>query len=895
MEADSIKRSLPNESDRQFTLDQMIEYMSTADVANEVISSLQSSNCQDIVTIEMAATALQHNGLTAEFESFLNYFSQQSFHEKFRYNYIPKVHLALYYFQKCLTSPDKADTQVVEETIRQASALEYKYFFTWLVRCFLELYHGNYKQAKEYHETAVTLFQQQADKKTTDDQAINDFKTIFNIQPLIQLASGFLKFGYNDYAEAFADFRELFVKSICAFPLLRLAIGMCLEKLNKKEDAIKAYKRCLKIDPTNITVLIRLMQIDKGNFVTYYKVAKEHHERNIPFRLLTLQFRFETLKISGKKKDKNFVNEARSLFEEIPKEQNEFRAEAIFQLTRYRHYTGTLGAEDLISFYRQVLEANPNHTQAQFAIAHLSLSLNKYEDAIANLEPIIERYTTQYEPHFILGMAYTHMYQSKQDNEYAKKAKVQLAEAIRLSQNRQCKELYKMTSTYGWLALKTLDFDTAYSQFKNTVTILEQSGQIPDDQTLTFFAITLFEQEKYQEALKTFDRVTQKTNPIIKFNIARCMEHLGRTSEAKLLYEELTKSHPRFPEPYIRLGVLSTKEKNFQLAQQYFETVEQECPAQQIRAKLYLAGLYNEQNNLKLSTTLAEEVKNSTHNMAGTGELSDGHLTAYVILGNAFLVHAQNKTETRDKVNYFHKAQSYFHAALKANNYCFAAASGLALYWLLNSYPQDAIQFLRFVKENQERMPGPAEALANAYLRGDGNTNNGRDPEIAAKEFDLCNKNHYDRTNTQLFAGAYMAYKMSQKYDMCLEMAQYAIQLEPDKRIFWSNLASSIIKNVQAQYSVLDKSRIRAKHVETWKAQAKRAYQLYDLLKQETMATNIHDTRSIESINKYMKYVSALIPKLETFMNRAREQEAARAQRYSMIQVEPEPNGPGRI
>ncbi|EAY13931.1 TPR Domain containing protein [Trichomonas vaginalis G3] len=888
MSDDLLRRSLPNESDRTFTLDQMIEYLTTPDVVNEVVSSMKSSGCQDTVTIEMVATALQHNGFHKEFVDFLTHFSQ----EKIKNIYIPRVHLSLYYLQNCLRSPNdsEADENRVEETIRQAWALDYRYFFIWLARCFFELYRGNLKTANDYYDTGLSLFeqskrQQGSDKKSNEDQAINDITKIFNLVPFLSLANGLLQFAMGEYQGAFQEFKKLFNTSIPAFPLIRLAIGMCLEKLDKRDDAILAYKRCLEIDPTNLTVLIRLILLDKASLVQYYEAAKKVNSKSIALRILELQLRFENIKLQEKKKDKKFVKLAGALYEDIPKRQVEFKAEALFQLARYWHYTGKKTPEELIDYYQEVLNVYKDHLQAQFAISHLSVAIGKYKVAIDYLKPVIASYTTQFEPHFVLGMALAQAYKNDNKTDTANQAKAQLSEAIRLSQGKTFKDLYKVHSTLGWLCLKTLEYDSAYSNLKSSVALLEQNNMKPDDQTLTFLGISQFELEKYPEALKTFESVSNKSNAIVRFNIGRCMETLGRLKDAKEYYTKLTEDFPRFPEPYLRLGVISVAEKDYLTAEQYFKTVDEECPEQKIRAMLYLADLYLH-SKPRVSMQYADEVRKLTTNIvpnSSSSNFSDGYLTANVYLANAYLIDSQKPNlQQSERLHNLDKATSFYHAALRGNKYCISAASGLALCWLLRGAAKDTIQYLRLVKENMERLPGPAECLANAYLTGGGigsMDNNGRDPDQAAKEFEACNKEHYERTNTGLFAGAFQAYKASQKYDRCLEMAEYMIQLEPDRIMFRDFLANSLFKSVETNSSshVTERSKLRVSMVDMWVSQLNRALELYELSKQEAQ----NDYKRIDYYNKYIERIKKIIKKCDILRKKAEENERERALKYA--------------
>jgi tetratricopeptide (TPR) repeat protein len=286
---------------------------------------------------------------------------------------------------------------------------------------------------------------------------------------------------------------------------------------------------------------------------------------------------------------------------------------------------------------------------------------------------------------------------------------------------------------------------------------------------------------------------------------------------------------------------------NFGKAKEYFQTVKQECGSQSTRAELYLAMVYNKEGDYRSSTSITEKICRQT---------GDGRLTATVMYANAFLQHGQNKESTADREKNFKTARSFYYSALKSNYCCISAASGLALSWLLFGHAKEARNQLRIVKENQPRLAGPAEALANAYLSGQGTGGSGEsNPTQAAIEFEECNRAHFDRTNTQNFNGAYNAYKLSGKIEECLTMAEYMIQLEPDRPVYWYYLASSILKYVTRQTSShsVDIHNIRVKDVDRYTNQLKRARQLFVIYgKAENKIQNI-DTYLLKKLEKLRK------------------------------------------
>ena len=862
----------------------------------------------------MVLITLRHNNYEDLFVKLCSQYSKDSIAVSSLY--------ATYCFHNCLRGINQErNLEEVEEIIRTSLMIDYKFFFVWLFRCFVELYKGNTKTAKEYFDTARSTFSQSINKQNQHQESSSyEMTQLIRFDPLIKLASGLIYHASGDFQNALAMFKQVALSSVSAIPRIRLAVGMCYEQLDhqekeamiifqgcirneakkiaeakikeleeenssisideeKKEENEKLIQEFQRLDKlpvvdilntlvdnkckiTNLTALLHLAMIDKANIETYIRVAEFSDPNNVSFILYKTQLMYQNGQtnkvIHTLFKDKQ-NNEG--LLQKIPSSNTQLRAECLFQIARAQHKRGKVEPQGLLKLYKQVIEINPDHFAARYAIAHINLTLGNVDEAIATLEPKIDSLLNKYEAHMVLGMCYATKYRRNGSIENANKAKTYLSDANRLINNliKDNKftadkilngEQYKLYTTLGWLYLKTLEYDKAKTSLSDATKLMEKAGLTPDDQTLTFLAISQFQLEEFAESLETYKKVSNQEDPIIRFNVGRCYEATGETEKAVAIYEKLTEDYPSFPESYIRLGVIAMNDTtteatvNFGKAKEYFQTVKQECGSQSTRAELYLAMVYNKEGDYRSSTNITEKICRQT---------TDGRLTATVMYANAFLQHGQNKESQADREKNFKSARTFYYSALKTNCYCISAASGLALSWLLFGYVKEARNQLRIVKENQPRLAGPAEALANAYLSSQGTGGSGEfNPAQAAIEFEECNRTHFDRTNTQNFNGAYNAYKLSGKFEECLAMAEYMIQLEPDRPIYWYYLASSIMKYVQRQTSShsVDIQTIRVKNVDKYINQLKRARELFVLYGQAGSKVENIDTVLFKKLEK---------------------------------------------
>ena len=865
---DIIRKELPNEPGRSYSLLELYERIATEEDADVLIDSLRQSDCKDSILIEMVANVFLERGFEMQFNELVD----------FHINKIMLVHNSFYYLQKSIQNPDQEEMYLskAEDSYRKALTLDYKFFLVWLVRCFVEIYKGNFTGARSSYETAFNSFNQ------TDDPESLDLKKLYRFTPLIKLASGFLRYANEDYQLAYTDFLEVAKLSIHSIPMIRGAIGLCLQKQEKIPEAFAAYKSCLshiilsqihekglQIDSPetkthiqlldfamenniltkNTNILLLLAQIDPRERKKYIDAARKADPDNISIQLYSTHLRAQLggkpkkiIKIlfGEQKKDKQTGQKefVKGLVSRIPPSMPELLAECYYQIARANHESGKASLQKVLDIYQKVIEYNPNHLPARFAISHLKYCLGNVDDAIDNLKNYMKELHSNYEASMIMGMCYATKYKNTGNVQFANDAKTNLAEAIRLltlpKKEKEGEEpqppnedLHKLYSTLGWLYLKTFEYNNAKHAFLQSIDLIEKRAQETEhdtlQQNLTFLAICQFQLEEFQEALNTFQQVENQSSPIIIFNIARCYEELGQTDKAIQIYTDLTNSHPSFPEPYIRLGVISMNETtdvkiNQDKAKEYFKTVIQECKSQTVRAQLYLAKIYNNEGNYKLSTEITDKIMQIKPTV-------DGSLTATVLYANAFLLHGQTKELVQDKEKNFNRARTFFYSALRQNHSCISAASGLALTWLLNGEDSKAKTWLRIVKENQPKLALPAECLGQAYLKSG--------PEgapQAAKEFDECNTIHYDRTSTMLFQHCYEAYKTSGNPEDMLTAAEYMIQLEPDRNIYWYMLGSALFHVLRNKLSRANPNlnSYRPSDFKTFIAQAERCIELFE-------------------------------------------------------------------
>jgi len=856
--------SLPNIPDQTFKFYELCKYMESESIAESVVISFDRNNV-DPNTICIVAVALAHNGYMQHYINLLKQSVDKCGNSKEKSNLL--VLIGLYYLNLYLkkekTSENRDVSELSKEYFTQAMAQDTHNPLMWASRALSDICTD-----REYEKAKQNLvFTEMRSGSSWPDSAI--------LKPMTILISAIANFHNDDFNSASRDFQEVFKLSGHSNPLVRLGIAMCHYKQKRYGEAIKMFERCLSFDNYNTTALIYMCYYlfssdNNENIVKAYtdiKAACDQYPNNVPFQLLLTHIVFVSKKTAGLKR------KFRTIIENIGEKQREYLSEANFQIGRFCHIQKEF--DKAKTFYEQAIVFYDKHYLARFALAKFLHEEGEHEKAINNIEPFIKELHDSAEANALLGISYACMYRDTGNNDHQKNALTYMLEAVNISKtsNVVLPESYKLFITLGWVQLKSLQFEKAVKSFLEAVERMKANNLGIDDQTLVFLGISQFQTNDYNGALNSFEQVTNATNPVLRYNMGRCLEMIGKISKAKEIYDSLAKDFPAFAEPFLRLARIYFDLKEYERAEMQYRHLVQDIGIKNVRISIEYGNFF---------TRLSQFNKSSgyIHSIITDKSINEGKLTAQIYYGTIFLKSAQQNTDIDKKTRYINAAKDAFIKALKLNHYCITAASGLAICWILDDHHNEGIEFLQIVKDNSSNITRSFYNLGYAYMEK-------KLYQQAASVFEDCNTIHYEKTDIDLLSLVYESFKADGKFEECLVIAQRMISIDSTKPQFWYYLANSIIKTIQINSNKrrIEQHPPRSYTVQKWIAQLNRSISLFEAFNQTNKDENLR--------NKYQAkidgYRKKLVPHLVSVKNDALERERNRNKDMLPNMYKPQP------
>ena len=852
-----------------FGFNELINLLDNEEKAKEIGLNLIQSKPK-VISLAIFSSVLIHNNYEDFYVEYLKLIIENYPKGSFREISMILCQLGFFYLNKLLSEPKNLEySRSCNEYLQQAMATDPHYYLTWIGKAFYEISKKNYAQALLHARTA----QNTANSMTNNVEYWPDSNIV---KPLINIALGILNYHNKDFKTAYKEFADALNSASSTIPQIRLGLGLCNYSLKNHNEARLAFERLLEKDPKNITAKMLLSIIHfTSNIQTQIPIAIKYIQESLliqpdssPLQLVFSHFQFLSQNTKG------LIKKIHNLISNIPDDESELQAEAYFQAGRIFHSQGNF--EKAFKLYDTACQTCKTHSRAQFAVCHYLIQKKEnYQDVIDRLTSVIKDLYEFLEFHAVLGMAYLFKFQNisleeeKNKNDFLIKANEHLNKAIDISiQNKQnYSDLYKLYISLGWIQLKSLNFTESEKSFSNACKLIKEKDMEVDDQTLTFYGISQYQNQNFSQALNTFLLVNNQENPILRYNIGRCYEKTGHLNKAKNIYKTLKEEYPNFPEPIFALSRFYIGSKNSDKAMDLCQQLDRNTNYKNPLVRLEIAKLNMAKGHFGPASEsingILEKFKNSSC-----------YLTALIISGNIFLEFAQKRDDAKKKT-YLLNAYTQYASALKRHKFCYPAASGIALVLLLFGQIQDSTTWLHIIKQNQTYSTHAALNLGLSFFQD-------KKYQQARLTFEESNSLHYNNTNTSLYYHIFNTYKSENKFKECVEIAQKLIILNPTKLFYTYLLANSINKFilVESNPKTFGENFPNVLTINKWIIQAKRAINLLDIY----ASKNKLDESKIERI----KHKS--IPRLEKLLNESKEREQKKreniAKIYSTIEIE---------
>lgn len=862
------------------TYEEICNLINTDALADELCKYLitNAEQLNNVTVIDDLATVLLHNGYKDKFENLLStIFTNLKSKQKVQVYSIFPTHLALFHLQKIIDGTGgESDFEMADNYIAEASSLEPQSPLMMVAKTYSLLLKPDRNDkdieiAKNHLEWIMQIIEERRSSQTQKD------RNRYDISILAKLGNGFIAYYLKQYDEALKIFKDIFVHEHSYVPQVRLGIGYCFLMQRKSNEAEAAFRAVLKKFPNNPYAMIGIAitqfysQTEQGTVgaVQQVKNALKLYPDFAPALLLKAEMLFKRL---------NSENDYKTIKHTIKKafkfsgKNNYLIAESLFHNGRVKHAQGDIkGAEES---FKKVIEYNPKHNKACYFLGIFALQRGEIQNAIKYLDIAAKEYHDLFEVNAALGLAYAELYQNniresvKGSKSIEQKMLNYLEAAISYGdQMKNKKDLINVYVTYGWVTLKLLIFEKAEKAFDSAIKILKEMEQDPPENILLFQGISKYQREKYDEALKIFLQCKDQSQPILRYNIGLCHEHLYHIDEACKIYRKLHQDFPTFAEPLLQLSSIAVRDSRPNVinkdAKKSLEKIVGEIDPKNIQAWIQLAEV----------NARSKQLKEAQSHMQKALEISggnDGFLYAKISIGNYFLEAAQKHTDPVEKRKRIEKAKKEFLLALTNNHNCVSAANGLAICWLLLGHVSEAKEHLLTVKDYRGDLPSSYENLGLAYMYEDSYSQ-------ALTQFEEANRKFFDKTDINLLLRSYYASKAKKDLDNCLEIAQTLCLLRPEMKLHWYLLGSSIMKVVLYKTSqrALANVTLRPAVVKQWKDQIQYALKLFKKLIETSMSQKEKD-----SISEKIEITEKNIPRLNDLLKKAKEAEKFRNEKF---------------
>ncbi|KAI3384535.1 hypothetical protein SNEBB_003603 [Seison nebaliae] len=403
------------------------------------------------------------------------------------------------------------------------------------------------------------------------------------------LGKAIVTFQRRDYEDALKILRQI-LQHCHKSPLeIRVLIGICLYKINRKKKAQTAFYRAIEMDEKNAFALvcngIFLLndgneKNDSSNISNGMKLISHAYreDSSIPLILYHVTENFyRTKKIERVEVIRRLLVVA---FRSTTNDK--IKGECCYQLGRTHHHEGTDGSmKQALTYYTKSLNYIPKFYIVRFCIAQIFVYEKNYREAIKNLESVVENVGDDLDAKKLLAILYVHERadSKKEDGRRRQKSIEYMREVCEKCPNdidawiNYAQMLDAHTETK--LVLDAYTQASKLIREKNVLVPLEMLNNIASlyykekqyGECDTLLKVAIDQLMNYDKKLEyELDNVNSKNENwyngirlILLYNQGRLYETMNRLNEAKKIYLSLKEEYPTYIDVYLRLAQLSLR------------------------------------------------------------------------------------------------------------------------------------------------------------------------------------------------------------------------------------------------------------------------------------------------------------------------------------------------
>eukprot|EP01114_Cavostelium_apophysatum_P004221 TRINITY_DN1439_c0_g2_i1.p1 TRINITY_DN1439_c0_g2~~TRINITY_DN1439_c0_g2_i1.p1 ORF type:complete len:1096 (-),score=375.65 TRINITY_DN1439_c0_g2_i1:61-3174(-) len=714
----------------------------------------------DILKAELApldtwlsfAVAYFKQGLVDSFVAILNEGSDPVLEEIPQYSEAKKDRIAIfdtlaaYYTSLASKQKDKVkrDDLFNEATANynKADRIDIREELTWVGKAVLLLCRGDVTRASDYFDNVL-----KANPK--------------NVPAL--LGKGCIYFNKGSYDEALKCYRTVLLTNPHCSASVRLGLGLCYYRLNKKEPARLSFERVLQLDHRNVEAMVGLAIIELNTegpksipkAVKLFKQAFELNPQN-PMVLNHLADHYFF---------RNDFEKAQELALQAyhNTEVEKIKAESCFHIARAYHARGDY--DNAFQYYYQSSQHWADFPLTQFRLGQMYLYKLETEKAVTCFEHVLTTDPNNYESLKILGSLYLSSGRKERAYNFLKRVTDLHPEDVD-----------------AWIELaqiiETTNYSDALTAYLKVKKIMEVNKQEIAPELYHNIGVLQHIQGKLKEAEESYRAAIKASNFALEeykeqnitttYNLARLQEEEHRFDEAETIYKSILQEHPNYTDCFMRLGCISQVRGQIYEASTWFKevfTTDVKSP----EAWSLIGQLHLSKDELLQAQKKFEKIL----------ETNRHDVYSLLSLGN---IYYGGKFDRKDKEDrYLKHSFDFYWKVLQMDPNNIYAANGLGIYFAEKGSLNEAKDFFQQVREAAD-IPDVYINLGHVALSLGQHLH-------AVKLYQKCLKQFYNNKDATVLTYLAKAYFEGGKMEECRQTLLKTLHIAPANKITWFNLA----------------------------------------------------------------------------------------------------------
>ncbi|KAK5974817.1 RNA polymerase-associated protein CTR9 [Trichostrongylus colubriformis] len=402
------------------------------------------------------------------------------------------------------------------------------------------------------------------------DQADQQFNFVLKQDPYdipAMMGKAIIAFSKQDYKTALYFLKRALRQKPSGPADMRVGIGYCLARLGITDKARIAFERALELQHDNVCALSAIAILDynthtvegaQSAVLCLGQAYSLEPENPVVLVHLANHFFFK----GEMNKVERLAWHAMSMTE-----SDEIKAEACYILARYFHYSRDY--EKAFKYYYQATTLNhPTFVLPQYGLGQLYIMRGEFNQAITAFETVLKAMPNNVDTMKVLSALYAHTDPGNQERQ--EKAREMLTKVLEAMPN-DVEVLIDLAQL-----LEGVDPQKSLTLYETACELIKpcEDGQMDAPAAiLNNIGALHMTMENYERAKEYFEAAEAKLQEdlegdlcdsklssyviTMRYNLARCLEHLCLFEDAEVLYKAILREQENYTDCYLRLGCLA--------------------------------------------------------------------------------------------------------------------------------------------------------------------------------------------------------------------------------------------------------------------------------------------------------------------------------------------------